>query len=106
MNYGPANGRSDLDVRQVKRRIENVKGAVAQFVVRQLSLLERRFLVDDYKRARIGSRAESVVHKTCVQQLNRRQQVPDFAYILACGAIHTAPAGMKSCRISKNGRFH
>ena len=48
-----ADSRGDLNVRQMKGSVKNVERAVAELIVGQLGLLERRFLVHDHERARV-----------------------------------------------------
>ena len=38
MNHRSTNGRSDLDMRQVKRSVKDIEGPIAKFVVSELSL--------------------------------------------------------------------
>ena len=55
MNDCAANRGSDLKVRKVKWRVEDVERAVTEFVVGKLGLLERILLMDYGKRPGVGA---------------------------------------------------
>src|SRR5258708_10230218 len=61
MNDRSADGRSDLNMRQVKWRIKDVEWAIAELVIRQLDLFQRRVLMDNDKRTSVRSGAKCIV---------------------------------------------
>src|SRR5437667_1538210 len=54
MDDRPSDGRGNLDVRKMERSIKDIERTVAQLVVCQLNLLERRVLVNNDEGAEIG----------------------------------------------------
>ena len=62
-------GRSDLDVRQMVWRVENIERAVAEFVVSELGLLQRRFLMDDNEGTGVRRRANGIVDEARADHL-------------------------------------
>src|SRR6202035_3821780 len=89
-----------------KRRLEDVEGSVAELVVRELNLLQRRFLVNDHEGAGVRFRAHRVVDQAGAQHLVGGQQVRQLANVPAGGAVHAAAAALKSGRIGENGHLH
>ncbi len=87
-------------------RVENVKGAVADFVVRELSLFKFQVFMHDNEGARMRRRAESIVDQACGEHLVCGQQVRHFPHVLASRPIHAAPAGVETRRVGEHGGLH
>src|SRR5215472_9044844 len=90
----------------MKRCIENIEWAVAEFVVSKLGSLQRRFLMDDHECPRIRGRAESVIDQTGAKQLVSRKEFRQVPDVVAGGAIHSAAASLKSRGICEDGCLH
>ena len=65
MDRRAPDSRSDLQMREMERRVENIEWAFTELVIRKLSFFQRRFFVNDNKCSSMRSCAEGIVHKPC-----------------------------------------
>ena len=93
-------------MRQMEGRVEDVEGSIAELVVGELGLLERRSFVDDHEGAGMRSRTESEVDEAGLEHFFRGQEIRDFTNVVAGRTEHTAASNFEAGGIGEDGGFH
>src|SRR5689334_20937262 len=93
-------------MRQMEWCVENVEGAVAQLVIRELRFLERSFFVNYNKSTGVRRSAKRIINQACLQHCIRRQQIRKLANILTGGTEHAATTYTETCGVREDSRLH
>src|SRR5207245_10193083 len=89
-NRSASDGRKDLYLREMVRRVEHVERAIPHLEKVHVLLVDAIFAVADHERTGVGLRTEQEIDKSSVQKLLFREETRAVLHVGAFGAVHAA----------------